>query len=567
MRSTVFLSIMLLLLSFEAKAQFPVLVKDLAAGTNSSDPDNFAVVDNKLLFAANSYSGGGINRELFVSDGTSAGTHILVDIISGPLSSSPQKMIAYNNKVYFIITDSTSGNIVYRPWVSDGTVSGTYPVFPLAVTPAGYTMDFNNLDSPENIFVEFNGEVYFRARKDNLVNDFAVFKTDGSFAGATIVAELQNVTSIPNLIKGPVVFRDSLYFSGTSNGSVTENLYRSAGTLSSLALFKADVVFNTEMGHAVYNHLLFFCGSNSQGNGPELWLTDGSASGTYELANIRPDAGIGSSPGSFTVIDGKVYFIANSSGTGVELFYIDSTQASFFPVQVSVISFLPFSYQDNYLFAFNNELFFTGHDFLNGRELWSTDGTTAGTGIVVDLNPGSGDADPSCFEIYCGDLYFSAYNPTTQVLNALYKSDGTSTGTVLVPGLLNNPSGGSQVGDKAILNDKLYFGGLYDYPAGNELHSYDAGCVTTNAEIPESYFSLFPNPATSGFYLQADNAEPYTIEIFDVSGRIISPEFAPGNSTSYIDVSNWIGGCYVVKTRMGSSVSFKKLVVSGIMEY
>ncbi|BBH39037.1 hypothetical protein myaer102_15570 [Microcystis viridis NIES-102] len=42
------------------------------------------------------------------------------------------------------------------------------------------------------------------------------------------------------------------------------------------------------------------------------------------------------------------------------------------------------------LTAVGNTLFFAASDGVNGRELWKSDGTAAGTVLVKDINPGSG---------------------------------------------------------------------------------------------------------------------------------------------------------------------------------
>jgi ELWxxDGT repeat protein len=41
--------------------------------------------------------------------------------------------------------------------------------------------------------------------------------------------------------------------------------------------------------------------------------------------------------------------------------------------------------------VFNGALYFQAGDGTHGRELWRTDGTTAGTALVKDINPGAGD--------------------------------------------------------------------------------------------------------------------------------------------------------------------------------
>lgn len=563
MKRTGVLIVLHFLLTEISYAQAPLLVRDITGSAGSSNPDNFVVADGKLLFAANSFTGGTDNRELFVSDGSSAGTLMLADLIPGAASSSPAKMIAYDDKAYFIITDSTTGTVLYRPWVSDGTVLGTFPLLPVPVTSNGYTMVFNSNDSPDNIFVFCNDFVYFRARKDNSVNDHVIFKTDGTLAGTQVAVDLPNTTSTPNILNGPVVFRDSLYFSGTSNGSSAESLYRNAGTPVSTVLIKSNLSLHAMYGHAVYDQHLFFCGSSSSnGHGPELWVTDGSSSGTLELTDLRTDAGIGSSPGSFTLLNGKLFFIANTSGTGVELYMIDSTAAGLPPAQVSAISFTPFVYQDNYLLPFNGKLYFTGQDFLNGTEVWVTDGTLGGTGILADLNPGTGNADPQGYIVYCNRIYFSAFNPNGQLQQALYVTDGTVAGTQLIPGTSATPGGGEYTGSKIVYNGKLLFSGLYDPGVGNELYAYDAGCFTVIPAIPEPAIRVYPNPADNTLHLLADPAQSVNVAIFDGFGRQVSFQLLPAGKEVIIDVSGWPNGWYLIDAPELSGGRMNRLIIA-----
>jgi ELWxxDGT repeat protein len=88
----------------------------------------------------------------------------------------------------------------------------------------------------------------------------------------------------------------------------------------------------------------------------------------------------------------------------------------------------------------NGTLFFTANDGSNGRELWKSDGTEAGTVLVKDINSGGGDSSPSNLANVNGTLFFSANNGTNGF--ELWKSDGTEAGTVLVkdinPGAANS---------------------------------------------------------------------------------------------------------------------------------
>lgn len=87
-----------------------------------------AVAGTQLFYTGYSADTGG---ELWVTDGTSAGTRLVKDIKPGPLGSSPVNMLAVGNAVYFSARDATSG---FRLWRSDGSEAGTVPV--AALEPA-----------------------------------------------------------------------------------------------------------------------------------------------------------------------------------------------------------------------------------------------------------------------------------------------------------------------------------------------------------------------------------------------------------------------------------------------
>src|SRR4030095_8911700 len=83
------------------------------------------------------------------------------------------------------------------------------------------------------------------------------------------------------------------------------------------------------------------------------------------------------------------------------------------------------------------KLFFSAYDSAHGRELWVTDGTTSGTHLVKDINPGTANGVAFYFQYFAYDfkgvLFFQAYNGATGA--ALWRSDGTKAGTWLVADL------------------------------------------------------------------------------------------------------------------------------------
>ncbi|MBL0342895.1 MAG: hypothetical protein IPP71_19685 [Bacteroidetes bacterium] len=73
-----------------------------------------------MLFTANNGTNG---RELWISDGTLAGTTLLKDIEPGSLSSNLQTVQQFNNVVYFTVANLSKGQELWR---SNGTPTGTF---------------------------------------------------------------------------------------------------------------------------------------------------------------------------------------------------------------------------------------------------------------------------------------------------------------------------------------------------------------------------------------------------------------------------------------------------------
>lgn len=86
-----------------------------------------------------------------------------------------------------------------------------------------------------------------------------------------------------------------------------------------------------------------------------------------------------------------------------------------------------------------------------GQELYATDGTLAGTGLVKDILPGAAESQPRNFMQFGDKVVFSTRDATNSYYE-LWITDGTSAGTTKIRNLDYIINYGS-----AILNGKLYF--------------------------------------------------------------------------------------------------------------
>jgi ELWxxDGT repeat protein len=103
-----------------------------------------------------------------------------------------------------------------------------------------------------------------------------------------------------------------------------------------------------------------------------------------------------------------------------------------------------------------SRVFFAVNDGTRGQELWTSDGTAAGTVLLSDINPGSNGSFPSNLTNVNGTLYFDASAVTHGF--ELWKSDGTVAGTLRVKDIAAGPAGSSPTpNDLTNVSGTLYF--------------------------------------------------------------------------------------------------------------
>nr|HMQ22348.1 hypothetical protein [Planctomycetota bacterium] len=147
-----------------------------------------------------------------------------------------------------------------------------------------------------------------------------------------------------------------------------------------------------------------------------LWVSDGSALGTSEVAPV-------SDPAFMTALGAQVVFAATTPEHGRELWRTDGTSAG--TLLVADLASGSASSSPRGFAVLGDRVFF----FANGDELWLSDGTASGTRLVKDLG-----VDPVSLgglaPVGSRHVYFRASTPSTGL--ELWRSDGTSAGTSLV---------------------------------------------------------------------------------------------------------------------------------------
>jgi ELWxxDGT repeat protein len=259
----------IMLIVWNAKAQqTPEMIKNINELGLSASPSLLTLVDGKLFFTASNTQNG---DELWVSDGSPGGTHLVKDITPGadlnPLvgayGSEIANIVALNGLAYFIVR----GGYL---WKSDGTEGGTQQVAMLSHPTIG----------GDRLMTNVNGTLYFMKGTHQ---GSELWKSDGTTTGTGKVHTINT---------------DNYYSSGiNAQFEVTQMI-----ALKNRLIFVAD--------NGVSNH--------------EVWVSDGTEIGTYILKEIRSGA-TGSDPKYLTELNGNIYFTANDGIHGYELWKTDGT--------------------------------------------------------------------------------------------------------------------------------------------------------------------------------------------------------------------------------------------------
>jgi ELWxxDGT repeat protein len=211
-------------------------------------------------------------------------------------------------------------------------------------------------------------------------------------------------------------------------------------------------------------HLALFEGQNTAG-GHGLWVTNGTAAGTFELTGIQNFGALPSGPvtlPSFTFFDGEVLFLGEDTSGDFGLWVTNGTAAGTHEL-TGISGAYTGGLQPTHMTVFSGEVLFAGQDASGAVGLWVTNGTAAGTHELTGISGANttGGLNPSELTVFNGEVLFNGQNPAGQI--GLWVTNGTAAGTFELTGISGASTGnlGLDPANLVAFNGDVLFGG-YD---------------------------------------------------------------------------------------------------------
>lgn len=437
-----------------------------------------------LVFSASQDS---IGTELYISDGTTAGTQFLKDINPGSNDSYPESFTRLGAVTFFKADDGVHGQEL---WKTDGTAAGTVLVKDINPGSAGYVSNFKVLGS----------FLYFLS--DDGVNGYELWKSDGTTAGTTMVMDINATgSSYPY----PLAVTGGFLYFGADDGINGTELWKTDGISTTMVMDinGSGSSYPDGVGNFVLGGFMYFTADD--GASRKVWKTNGISTTSLGIDAYNSD---------FEVLGNNIYFAAVDATNGEELWYSDGTTTA-------LLKDIETGSDDSGPYGFTvsgSAVYFVAYNSLNGEELWKTDGTTAGTVLVKDINVGSGDSDIDYLFAFNGRVYFGASDNIYG--GELWQSDGTASGTVMFD--INPGASGSYPDYFAVMNGSLYFKAITALN-GSELWKLTPSNLIATASVSSSYCSGAAMTVPFTAYGTINTGNVYTAELSDASGNFASP--------------------------------------------
>ena len=318
-----FLPIIFIILSAPfLMAQQVNLIKDINPGSEDGSPDRFIEYKGQFLFRANTEDAG---AELWISDGTEAGTRLLKDINTDPNfsdgNSNPGNFIEYDGRVFFTASAPGSGTEL---WVTDGTEEGTELFLDIQEGAE---------DGAPSDFVVFQNQLWFTATTEN--EGAELWVSDGTVDGTELFFDIHPGSDAGNPNAKYVTIEGGLMFFNAQTPDEGFELWVSNGSRAGTSLLK-DIYEGTQnsspAGFTSVGNTVFFSATDSLGR--ELWKTDGTPAGTQLAIDFR-EGEEDSNPNNFVqigiagVAPPVLFCTADPDGEGDRLYVVEPSSNNF----------------------------------------------------------------------------------------------------------------------------------------------------------------------------------------------------------------------------------------------
>ncbi len=353
-------------------------------------------------------------RELWGTDGNTAPA-MVADIHPGPGSSNPNELVDWNGTTYFRADDGVHGSELWR---TDGTESGTQLV--CDIRPGNESSGIGEI-------VRAGDKLFFRA--DDGTHGVELWCSDGTPEGTALVRDI--VTGVPGSYPTELTVVGTDVFFQAHHPEAGTELWRSDGTSKGTELV-ADILpggassIPRELTATAEG--VFFQASDGL-HGRELWYSAGTAASTRLVQDLQSGSR-GSDPEQLAYTGAALYFVA-ADAEGRGLWKHDTTGPATLlhreAHQMTVVSAI------GELTSCGTDLYFRASDGEHGAEIWRTDGSVTGTGMVADLWTGGFGSSPTEFTPIGNGVAFAADDGIHGF--ELWTSDGTAAGTRIVTDL------------------------------------------------------------------------------------------------------------------------------------
>ena len=450
-------------------------------------------------------------NQLWVTDGTSAGTNELTNITYYYNSLNPTNITALGNVAVF---RGQNGSGVYGLWVTNGTQNGTYE---LQNIPNAASSGI----SPGDI-TAFGHRALFDG-EDASGND-EIWSTDGTAANTKELTSIPTAGNFESSFGDITPFGDQALFTGTDakgNAGIWVTNGTAAGTQQLSVMTMNGLVYPAGSDLTAFGKKALFDGTIN-GLTTELWVTDGTPAGTQQLtASEAFDIAPFGNQALFATSDGSLWITDGTPGGTLRLTY-DSYDLS--PTDIT---------------AFGNQALFVGTDANGNNSIWVTNGTILGTQELITVGTN--------YSNYTNDITAFGNQAVFYAVDAngfgeLWTTDGTKTGTKELTSVGSNYYNGLQPYDITVFGNQLLFNG-YDAYGNNalwEMSDINAGPQElqnipgsdTGNFYPSSMTVLSPgnNPLPTGKWLAPLNG----FSIQQGNTITLTVEADPGSSGSPI---------------------------------